>query len=270
MESTEELPETLGALKARGRELMAVLEPLNEQFKAAVTEKEKTRIRDQMTPSILMLEAVKRKARENEELTAIDLYLKACSPTHTPDMEPIGELPKTLEALQARRRELWAILTPLYLQREIAVTEIEKIFVVNQMRRIFVVLGAVMYKIKEYEQIAIAADHTKDSATGDQQESNTAIAAIHPDESPSAAAPANFSTSASLSENHLSTTSKDFEHKPEGLIDTNVQSDLTTVPPPASDTATSSHNTGMNGALAVEIDHVVDGLARLAEVVRNA
>ena len=240
--------ETIGALGARKSEIVTILQSLNKQFEAAVTIHEKSRIRDQWWSTVRMLKAVNLKIRESDEQRAIDMYLKAYSPTNRPTMNP--HFPNAFEALQNARKSLWRFLMSLYPQFEVAPTMMEKSALISDMKTGMLMLGAVMYKIKEYEANGTAADHNGDSVNGDQQEANATIATMNLDESPAVAAPANFSASAALPNGHLSTTSSDAEPEPERSVDTNVQSDLNMLPPPAGDTATTSHNTGVNGAPA--------------------
>lgn len=81
MEQTEELPNTVEALYARGRELLRVLRALAEQIEPAKTKKEKRRIRDEMMPSYELLQAIKRKIRDLEQ-SAIEVDHNAGSPTN--------------------------------------------------------------------------------------------------------------------------------------------------------------------------------------------
>lgn len=76
MEHTEELPNTLGALYARERELLHVLKPLTAKWKSAETKKEKRRIKEQMRPDYEVLQAIRRKVKDLEQsATEVDQYV---------------------------------------------------------------------------------------------------------------------------------------------------------------------------------------------------
>ena len=244
--------ETIGALGARKREIVAILQSLNEQFEAVATIDEKRHIKDEWRSIYRILEAVNLKIREYDEQRAIDMYLKAYSPTHGPTMDP--RFPPTFEALQTTREDLWDFIMSLYAYFEIASTMMDKSALMSDMKTGMLMLGAVMYKIKEYDGTTIAADYYRDAAIRDQQEPNMAVATINVDESPAVAAPANLSAPASLTNGHLSATSSNVKSKPKSSVDTIVRMDLITIPTCTSDSdsdsATTSHNIGINGVRA--------------------
>ena len=225
--------DALGELGARKRQIVTSLKSLYEQSGAAVTTAEKRFIRLQVLAKLLMLNAVNLKIREYDEQRAIDMYREAYSPTHSPTKEP--KFPKTLEALQASRKDLWALILSLYAKFEVAPTMMEKSALISDIKTGMLRLGAVMHKIKEYDGTATAADWYRNAAIRDHQEIIMVVSAIGLSESPAVAAPANFCAPASLPNGHLCPTSSDVEPEPQGPVDTNGQSDLTTLPPLASE-----------------------------------
>ena len=244
--------ETIGALGARKSEIVAILRSLDKQFEAVVTIDEKRRIKNEWRSIYRILEAVNLKIREYDEQRALDMYLKAYSPTHSLTMKL--NFPQTFEALQTSRKDLWAFLMSLYPEFEVASTMMEKSALISDMKTGMLMLGSVMYEIKEYDGTTIAADWYRNAAARDQQESNIPMATMNLEEWPAVAAPAHFSAPAPLTNGHLSATSSNVKSKPKSSVDTIVQMDLITIPTCTSDSdsdaATTSHNIGINGVRA--------------------